>query len=67
MKKFALLDLIKFHELENEKEQTKFIKKGDEHFINLLKMITNRLLKTGTKQKQCKYEKRNKERKIIKS
>ena len=32
MKKFALLDLIKFHELENEKEQTRFIKKGDDHF-----------------------------------
>ena len=27
MKRFALLDLVKFHELENEKEQTKFIKK----------------------------------------
>ena len=54
MKKFALSSLIKFHELENEKEQTKFIKKGDEHFINLLKMITNRLLKTGTKQKLLK-------------
>ena len=50
----ALLDLIKFHGLENEKEQTDFIKSGDEHFISLLKMITNRLLKTGTKHKLLK-------------
>ena len=50
----ALLDLIKFHGLENEKEQTDFIKNGDEHFISLLKMITNRLLKTGTKHKLLK-------------
>ena len=54
MKRYALSDLIKFHELENETEQTKFIKKGDEHFINLLKMITNRLLKTGSKHKLLK-------------
>ena len=54
MKRYALTDLIKFHELENEREQTKFIKNGNEHFINLLKMITNRLLKTGTKQKVLK-------------
>ncbi len=27
MKRYALLDLIKFHELENETEQTKFIRK----------------------------------------
>ena len=36
MKRYALTDLIKFHELENEREQTKFIKNGNEHFINLL-------------------------------
>jgi len=50
----ALLDLIKFHGLENDAEQTEFVKNGDEHFINLLKLITNRLLKTGTKQKLLK-------------
>jgi hypothetical protein len=54
MKRYALLDLIKFHELENEREQTKFIKNGNEHFINLLKMITNRLLKTGVQRKLLK-------------
>ena len=52
--KYALSDIIKFNKLKNEKEQSDFIKNGDEHFINLLKMITNRLLKTGTKQKLLK-------------
>ena len=33
MKKFALLDLVKFHELENEKEQTKFIKKKEMNIL----------------------------------